>query len=152
MSTSASPSLKSFDPHAVHYFTSASSSASSGSTNLNLHGVPTASYPSHIIIASTSPSYSQPPKSGSVPSQTTPLSLSAQSLPVPMQSPQPRPFVKGFAFGQVTPAAIKGQKKEKNAIFEPFDIKRSVTPELDAVLKKKNAQWGQWELEESLRK
>jgi hypothetical protein len=60
---------------------------------------------------------------------------------------------KGFALGQATSAAIKGQKKERrrqDAIFEPFNAKRPLTPELDAVLKKKSAQWGQWELEESL--
>ncbi|PVG00222.1 hypothetical protein CPB86DRAFT_782815, partial [Serendipita vermifera] len=47
--------------------------------------------------------------------------------------------------------ALNGQKKQ-NAIFEPFEHKRSVTPELDAVLKKGSvATWGQWELEQSIK-
>jgi hypothetical protein len=68
-----------------------------------------------------------------------------------MQSPQPRPVqTKGFAAGGAMPA-VSGKKKP-NAIFEPFEHKRSVTPELDAVLKKGSvATWGQWELEQDIK-
>jgi hypothetical protein len=148
MSASSLPSLSSFNPHAVHYFTRSGPATINPSNRV---GVPTSAYPSHIIVAaSTSPSRATP-QSGSV---STPIPLGSQPSPVPIQAPQPRPIVtKGFALGQATSAAIKGQKKERrrqDAIFEPFNAKRPLTPELDAVLKKKSAQWGQWELEESL--
>ncbi|KAG8780289.1 hypothetical protein FRC19_008831 [Serendipita sp. 401] len=145
----SSPSLQSFNPHAVHYFTSASSSPSSPSNHPSSQiGIPGAVYPAHILAASASPKQSDSSTSTSS-TQPAPVPPHARLPPIPMQSPQPRPVqTKGFAVavGRAGPAA-KGAP-----IFEPFHAKRPITPELDAVLKKKSGQWGQWELEESLRK
>ncbi|CAG7846582.1 SubName: Full=Uncharacterized protein {ECO:0000313/EMBL:CCA69822.1} [Serendipita indica DSM 11827] len=135
---SASPPLQSFNPHAVHYFTSASSSPQAHP--LTQAGLPTAVYPSHVLFSATTPPRTQaPPMSSSAASQSAPKPATPQASFAPMQSPQPRP-IRGFAVGAPTPAA-------KAAIFEPFNAKRPVTPELDAVLRKKTSSWTQWELE-----
>jgi hypothetical protein len=142
--SSATPTLQSFDPHAVHYFTSAATSSRPVYTHT---GVPRAAYPTHVLVASTSPASRaiQPPKNNSVPSQSTPQ---VQSSPaVQIQAPQPIAYAKGFAVAGTQAAARPSKGK---TIFEPFSHKRSVTPELDDVLKKKAAPWGQWELEQSL--
>jgi hypothetical protein len=148
MSSSATPTLQSFDPHAVHYFTSAATSSRPVYTHT---GVPRAAYPTHVLVASTSPASRaiQPPKNNSVPSQSTPQVQSSSPV-VQIQAPQPIVQAKGFAVAGTQAAAARSSKgPQGRSIFEPFSHKRSVTPELDDVLKKKAAPWGQWELEQS---
>ena len=142
MSSTISQSLQAFDPLAEYYFTSAT-----GTTRpepIHSSGVPRAVYPSHVLVASsTSPASSHSagttPKNNSVPSQSTPHRSTAG---VQIQAPQPMVHSRGFT--------VPGAKTRKgNAIFEPFAHTRSITPELDDVLKKKSAaSWGQWELEQ----
>ncbi|KIM30145.1 hypothetical protein M408DRAFT_328242 [Serendipita vermifera MAFF 305830] len=140
----SSPNLQAFDPLAEYYFTSAT-----GNTRADLihTGLPSAAYPTHVLLASTSPARGSPPasssKNNSVPSQTTPQRLTGN-----IQAPRPIAHAKGFK------GAVVGlQQKTGGAIFEPFAPTRSVTPELGDVLKKRtNGQWGQWELEQSIQK
>jgi hypothetical protein len=149
-SSSLSPS---FDPHAVHFFTSASSTPASSLTS---QGLPIAAYPAHVVAASTTnnSSHAQPPNSSPA-SQRSALGLSLTtqtSPPTSVQSPQPRypAQTRGFDLGGTS--AVKGQKAQKNnAIFEPFKHERTNTPDLDQVIKKKSGQWNQWELEQSLK-
>lgn len=144
----------SFDPHTVHFFTSASSTPANSLTS---SGLPISTFPGHVLAASTSgsPSRVQPPMDSSFPNQqqSTLGLLLTQKSPIPMQSPQPRlpAQTRGFAVGAVTPAAM-GQKatQTKSPIFEPFKHERALTPELNDVIKKKSAQWNQWELEQTL--
>lgn len=148
MQNPSSP-LQSFNPHAVHYFTSAGGQQAPSPSRAA--GLPSAAYPTHILVASTSPSRAQPPRNSSVPSQSTPATQRTQGQPVPIQSPQTHQL--GFETSRNTSGGNNSnQLAPPRPIFEVFKHQRPLTPELGDVLKKRSSSWGVQELEESLTK